>query len=432
MQLINSTVYEKEAPARTKAIEQTRLQNQKMKDDRERAKLRNHLRYLANSHNGGGGGSGSYGANGRAPAPYQIVVQGIPFHVVKNGSKLVKAPGVFAQLWRLPPSPSSRCPLGPCINPTDHPPGDPNPPSSTPKTAIVGGVKFFRSKNGNLYRHGVVKAQRYVARSQAECVVLTLHPPRRAGNVKKIDQPCKIFSTTGIPSPLCANGRLCLCSCDSFCLPFWSAREDRFRFANHCRMCFSLSPFCAGSCSKGPFCRYIHDPAKVAVCKEFLLKGHCASGDDCDLSHELTPERTPFCLHYAKGSCTNPNCPYTHSEVSTGALVCRPFGIYGYCAKGADCSERHVFECPDFSNTGVCKIKGCKLPHRERASFMRRANVANLEKAADAEDADMVDASSDESVHSDDVDSDEVDEFVGADGDDADLDFVTQKDFIEF
>ncbi|EFX04057.1 ccch zinc finger DNA-binding protein [Grosmannia clavigera kw1407] len=331
MQLINSTVYEKEAPARTKAIEQTRLHNQKMKDDRERAKLQNHLRYLANSHGGSvGGGSSNYNANGRAPTPYQIVVQGISFHVVKNGSKLVKAPG------------------------------DPNPPSSTPKTAIVGGVKFFRSKNGNLYRHGVVKAQ------------------RRAGNVKKIDQPCKIFSTTG------------------------------------------------------PFCRYIHDPVKVAVCKEFLQKGHCASGDDCDLSHELTAERTPFCLHYAKGSCTNPNCPYTHSEVSTGALVCRPFGLYGYCEKGADCLERHVFECPDFSNTGVCKVKGCKLPHRERASFMRRANIASLERDADAEDADMVDASSDESVHSDDVDSDEVDEFVGADGNDADLDFVTQKDFIEF
>jgi len=29
--------------------------------------------------------------------------------------------------------------------------------------AVIGGVKFYRSKNGNLYRHGIVKAQRYVS-----------------------------------------------------------------------------------------------------------------------------------------------------------------------------------------------------------------------------------------------------------------------------
>lgn len=181
-----------------------------------------------------------------------------------------------------------------------------------------------------------------------------------------------------------------------------------------------------GSCSKGPNCRFVHDAAKVAACKDFLLKGVCPNGDNCDLSHDLTPERTPFCVHYAKGNCTNPHCSYTHSQVSLGARVCRPFGLYGYCDRGADCTERHVFECPDFSNTGVCNIKGCKLPHRERASFMRRANNSN-----ESTDNDGDVSSDDDSVNSDDVDSDEVDEFVGADSDDADLDFVTQKDYIK-
>lgn len=187
-----------------------------------------------------------------------------------------------------------------------------------------------------------------------------------------------------------------------------------------------------GSCSKGPNCRFIHNASKVAACKDYLLKGDCARGNgDCDLSHDLTPERTPFCLHYAKGNCTNPHCPFTHSQVSSGAPVCRAFGLYGYCDRGTDCTERHVFECPDFSNTGVCKIKGCKLPHRERASFMRRHDNSTNNTSTDEDNYIDISSDDDESVNSDDVDSDDVDEFVGADGDDADLDFVNQKDYIE-
>ena len=161
-----------------------------------------------------------------------------------------------------------------------------------------------------------------------------------------------------------------------------------------------------------------------------LQKGHCLDGDLCDLSHDLTPERTPHCLHFAKGNCTNPSCRYAHVQVSAGALVCRPFGIYGICNKGAGCSERHALECPDFSNQGVCKNKKCKLLHRERASILRKA-AAERDAGPDAK---MVDASSDdesESADSDDVDSDEVEEFIGEE-DGPDLDFATQKDFIEF
>lgn len=453
MQLINASVYEKDAQSRAKAIEQTQLQKQRLRDDHERAKLRSHLSSLAHNRRA----TSASGSSTVFPQTYQVVIEGIPFAVAKNGSKLVKVPGAY-------PSASAT------FAPTSRPPffedsaypsaGDPNPPSSTPKTAIIGGVKFYRSKNGNLYRHAVVKAQRYVTRGQSDSVALTLRAFRRAATVKKIDEPCKIFSTTGIyldpPSPVWQRGccfrtpgtSTCRESPNSaLCFCFLLFVPSPCAVTNHVPAAFlrpwttvlvwtffrsSFSPY-LGSCSKGPFCRYLHNPAKVAVCKDFLLKGDCAHGSDCDLSHDLTPERTPFCLHYAKGNCTNPQCPYTHSQVSAGAPVCRPFGIYGYCSLGADCTERHVFECPDFSNTGVCKTKNCKLPHRERASFMRRANQASDAVGGDDDDADadMVDASSDESVNSDDVDSDEVDEFVGADGEDAGLDFVTQKDYIE-
>ncbi|KAK4451469.1 zinc finger CCCH domain-containing protein 3 [Podospora aff. communis PSN243] len=319
LQLINTSVYEKESQARTRAIEQTRRQKRTMRDERERAKLVSHLNRMANN--------GAMAPPGQTSSDkYEITIQGIRFVVAKNGSKLVKVPG----------------------------PG--NSIDATPKMAIVGGVRFYRSKNGNLYRHGIVKAQ------------------RQSGIVKKVDMPCKKFSMTG-------------------------------------------------TCFSGPRCQYIHDPDKVAVCKSFLLQGECHNGDSCDLSHDLIPERTPACLHFARDSCTNPNCRYAHVKVSPGAPVCRAFGLYGYCEKGAECAERHVFECPDFSNTGVCKSKGCKLPHPEKASALRSR------KASVAENGEMEDLSSDEdgSVDSDDIDSDEVDEFLGQDGAD---DFM-ERDYIE-
>ncbi|KFX89173.1 hypothetical protein O988_08727, partial [Pseudogymnoascus sp. VKM F-3808] len=187
MQLINPAIYEKQSQDRARAIEETRKLRLKQRDDREKFKLNKHLERLSDNMAG-------HGANQRAPQAqpnYEITVQGIRFRVMKDGSKLAKVPG------------------------------DENAAKLTPKSATVGGVRFYRSKNGNLYRSGIVKAQRQPAA------------------IKKIDEPCKLFSTTGI-------------------------------------------------CPKGPRCRYTHDPAKVAICKDFLATGACAAGDSCDLSHDAT------------------------------------------------------------------------------------------------------------------------------------------------
>lgn len=197
MQLINADVYEKDAQTRARAIEKTRVQNQQMRDARERAKLRSHFSYLAHGRpTGSGSGSGS-----NTPQSYQIVVEGIPFAVAKNGSKLVKLPGASLPLPVSPP----RSPGYDFYEDSAYSSlGDPNPASSTPKTAIVGGVKFYRSKNGNLYRHGVVKAQqRYVPRGLGNRVALTggFFSRRRGSTIKKTDEPCRAFSTTGIFRP---------------------------------------------------------------------------------------------------------------------------------------------------------------------------------------------------------------------------------------
>ena len=322
LQLINSAIYEKEAQSRSNAIEQTHRHRQRQRDNREKSKLANFARQ--NTNHVGASSSASASA-----AKFEITVDGIHFHVLKGGNKLVKLPG------------------------------DVDPPSATPKVAFIGGVRFHRTRNGNLVRHGIVRAQQL------------------AGGVKKVNEQCKAFS--------------------------WN-----------------------GCCPKGPNCRYIHDVSKVSLCRQLLSKGTCPEGDSCDLSHEVTEERTPLCLHFAKGKCINPSCPYVHAQHSQSDPVCRAFGIYGYCDKGAQCPERHVYECPDFSNTGVCKIKGCKRPHIERASVLRRAG-----NRSSPEEMDDISSDDDFAADSDDIDSDGVEEFIGKD-EVEDARFSEQTDFISF
>ncbi|KAI1324035.1 hypothetical protein F5Y16DRAFT_325506 [Xylariaceae sp. FL0255] len=322
MQLINRNIYERETQQRAQAIEQTLKQKEAAQDHREKAHLAKSLQQA------GVRATTAVGSvtNPSNPASrYEVDVEGVRFHVTKQGSKLVKAPD------------------------------DLNPPSATPKVADIFGVKFHRTKNGNLVRQKIVQAQ------------------QRAGAFKKVDEQCTTFSWTG-------------------------------------------------TCAKGPSCRYIHDISKTAVCRN-ALKGECSNGDNCNLSHDLTEKRTPLCIHYAHGKCTNPACAYLHVEYPSSAPVCRAFGIYGYCDKGASCPDRHVFECPDFSNTGHCKIKGCKRLHIEKASIMRERNQRTSSGDVSSDDSDGVD--------SDDVDSDEVEEFIGQD-DNQNLDLAEQKDFIEF
>jgi hypothetical protein len=391
LQLINTSIYEKDTQNRAKAMEETRKQKLKQRDDREKAKLHKHIQRL---------GDGNIGMAGPT-ANYEIEVQGIRFRVAKNGSKLAKVSGESFDEGYVEKTRRSSSGTG-----------DLNAAKSTPKMALVGGVRFYRTKNGNMYRSSIIKAHRYEP---------PLHNPgmgaisywdntdsidaRKTEVVKKINEPCKAFSTTG------------------------SSFQSNISFESlHGRggqTGFQLTQRFLGSCSKGPRCRYIHDPSKVAVCKEFLQKGSCPSGDSCDLSHELTPERTPACLHFARGNCSNPNCHYTHVRVSPSAPVCRHFGIYGYCEKGANCEERHVHECPDFSNTGKCSTKGCKLPHRHKASLMRIT--------AEEEGSDISSDEDDEEIDSDDVDSDDLDEeFFGDGGVATDSDIHLQRDYVQF
>ena len=196
-----------------------------------------------------------------------------------------------------------------------------------------------------------------------------------------------------------------------------------------------------GHCLKGPLCPYIHNPTTVAICKEYLQKGTCPAGQSCDLSHDPTPERTPACLHFLRGKCSNPTCRYAHIRVNPSAPVCKDFAIYGYCTKGRLCNERHVHECPSYANIGACRDKKCRLPHVDRAGQIRKraANAAGISNEGDPLSPAVIedDLTSEEedsnSTTSDDVDSDGLEEEIlhVSNGLDAHA-LSQQQDYVQF
>jgi len=90
-----------------------------------------------------------------------------------------------------------------------------------------------------------------------------------------------------------------------------------------------------------------------------------------------------------------------------------------------------VHECPDFSNTGICNTKGCKLPHRDRASVIRK-NAARSDQLLEEGSSDLSSDDEADEIDSDDVDSDELDEEFFSTGDgEQDPDIPMQQDFVQ-
>lgn len=109
-----------------------------------------------------------------------------------------------------------------------------------------------------------------------------------------------------------------------------------------------------GRCQKRAqgLCPYLHDPAKVAVCRRFL-NGSCPkSPEECLLTHKVSPDKMPACKFFQLGQCGRDHCPYNHVKVSEDAAICRPF-LRGFCAKGQSCTLRH--EMPDTKSKKTVK-----------------------------------------------------------------------------
>jgi hypothetical protein len=145
-QLINANIYEKESQNRAKAIEETR--QRKIKEQRHREKKR-FGEYLRRQAAADGFPGTSMSAN--STVTNEISVNGIRFRVLDGGKKLVKAPGKFYDY----PFYFVAVVINALLD--DH-----TSPTMTPKMTVIAGVKFHRTKTGNLVAQRIVKDHRYV------------------------------------------------------------------------------------------------------------------------------------------------------------------------------------------------------------------------------------------------------------------------------
>ena len=197
-----------------------------------------------------------------------------------------------------------------------------------------------------------------------------------------------------------------------------------------------------GKCTKGPLCPFTHDTSTVAICPIYFQTGQCPAEENCDLSHDPSPERVPTCLHFLRGRCSKSECRYAHVRVNPSAMVCREFSIFGYCSKGILCDQHHVHECPDWSNTGSCQSKRCRLPHVDRAGQIRRqtANKSDAftevgNEASDESEEDDLSSEGEDlyEIDSDDIDSEGLnDDSVVSELPATDNDVHRQDNFIQF
>lgn len=352
----------------------------------KRQKINQHERTTLNQHTAGQGGR-------------ELLIEGIRFQLRADGSKLERVSGMSS-------------------NSTDESEElktiDSANLNLTPKMVKVADVAFFRTKNGNLVRANAVKdLTRYCT---------TIKPCRQAQDSldlisrtsTRAKRQCEHFTKHGILKPY----QILQASFHLKEFPqSWFGHPDLFH-----------TDALTGKCPFGRSCRFAHDPEKVAICPA-SLKNKCTAGEYCDLSHVMSINRVPACIHFLRGNCTNDACRYPHVNVSPSAPVCAPFARLGYCANN-DCDKRHVFECPDFANKGECPDSTCPLPHPVRAHVLRKAAA----KQAKVGSEDESDISSDEEEQEtqtgfEDIDSDEAEIMMGDDHDNG-HELTQQQDFV--
>lgn len=160
-------------------MQQTRLQKQQQREQRERAKLMDHLKLTANPS--------SASANPASAPSYEISVEGIRFRVANNGSKLVKIPGAAPALSFLRTNSRSSTPTRRPQWPQGH------------------------AQDGSCRRRQVpsIQERQHVPSSDRQgpsvCIPSSLsaftdrQPPRQSATIKKTNVTCRNFSNTGTP-----------------------------------------------------------------------------------------------------------------------------------------------------------------------------------------------------------------------------------------
>ncbi|KAI8923167.1 hypothetical protein BC831DRAFT_472468 [Entophlyctis helioformis] len=222
--------------------------------------------------------------------------------------------------------------------------------AAVPKKVMVNGVKYVRSKRGNM-----ILASRQTG---ASSVAASHGRGARSGGPTAGARPgaSMTWRPTGW-NTLKPKRKVMYCQFYRYgkrlhlvcCLP--------------CDSCDSPDG-AAGRCTKGDACRYAHDPRHIALCPSFLKSsGTCSDPGTCVLSHVPLDETTPFCIHFERGWCSKETCLYLHVKLSPGAPVCADFVKEGYCERGKSCLKRHVFLCPEFEAGSCPRGDACRFPH---------------------------------------------------------------------
>ncbi|TGZ83066.1 hypothetical protein EX30DRAFT_339299 [Ascodesmis nigricans] len=222
MQLINSSVYDKEMENRSKAIAKTLEEKLKRREAKEQLKMTRYLQSSGHQSN------------------HEVVIAGISYKVVASGSKLVRQSGTSLD--------------------------------QTPKKATVAGVQFTRSKNGNLIRTGFVRATRLQHKPINEpCKFFSTTGKCKNGkSCRYIHDPdkvaiCPLYLSTG----MCPDGDSCDLSHD--------ATPHRVPACHH---------FLRGNCSHDDcrYAHVRVNPA-APICRAFAYYGYCSDGGNCSKRH---------------------------------------------------------------------------------------------------------------------------------------------------
>ncbi|KAI9657684.1 MAG: hypothetical protein M1821_002860 [Bathelium mastoideum] len=139
-QLINTAVFDQKNQERIQAMEETAQKKQRERNALQKHKVMKHFAVDQVS--------ASPGQATNTTVKHEVDVDNIRFCVADGGSKLIRIDGEWKPI-RNGHDVSVTC--------VEGSPGNPQTARSTPKKTSIGGVLFLRSKNGNLYRSGLVK-----------------------------------------------------------------------------------------------------------------------------------------------------------------------------------------------------------------------------------------------------------------------------------
>ena len=91
MQLINSSIYDKETNLRQQAIDKTRHEKAMRRNQREIHKISKHFQKIADNT----GPSATHRSSRGNTAVYEVIINGLRFQVLNGGSKLLRDPSLY-------------------------------------------------------------------------------------------------------------------------------------------------------------------------------------------------------------------------------------------------------------------------------------------------------------------------------------------------